>query len=85
MVVWNFHPDFDFSLAIENWTLQELEFIFNIDETVELEFLAELDIGNSWSGESHYQIGYLNLGTIIVFVGPVPVVVLYSNAHLFTC
>lgn len=68
-----FSPDFDFSLAVKNWTLQDLEFIFNVDETVELEFLVELDI---LSVEAYYQIAHLHLGTITVFIGPVPVVVL---------
>lgn len=68
-----FSPVFDFSLAVKNWTLQDLEFIFNVDETVELDFLVELDI---LSVEAYYQIAHLPLGTVTVFIGPVPVVFL---------
>lgn len=69
-----FSPDTDFSLDIENWTLQELEFIFSLDETVELEFLVDVDI---ISAEFYYQIAQLNLGTITVPIAtPVPGVVL---------
>lgn len=68
-----FSPDFDFDLSVENWTLQELEFIYNLDETVELEFLVDVEVA---SAEFYYQIAQLNLGTITVFIGPVPVVFL---------
>lgn len=64
-------PDFDFALEIKNWTLQELEFIFNLEETVELEFNIEVDLVQA---ELFYEIAHLHLGIITVMVGPVPVV-----------
>lgn len=64
-------PDFDFALEIKDWTLQELEFIFNLEETVELEFNIEVDLVQA---ELFYEIAHLHLGIITVMVGPVPVV-----------
>ncbi|MFZ1396592.1 MAG: SUMF1/EgtB/PvdO family nonheme iron enzyme, partial [Candidatus Promineifilaceae bacterium] len=68
-----FSPDFVFDFTVENWTLKELEFIYSVDETVELEFLIDVEVA---SAEFYYQIAQLNLGTITVFIGPVPVVFL---------
>ncbi len=68
-----FAPDFDFDLVVRQWQLQELEFIFNIEETTKLEFLIEADVANV---EVSYEIAHLHLGTITVFVGPMPIVFL---------
>lgn len=66
-------PDFRFDWRIEDWELQELEFVFNAQETAELEFQVEV---NLLSIELQYELARLHLGTIVVFVGPVPVVFL---------
>ena len=68
-----FAPDFNFDLTVKNWTLQDLEFVLNVVERTELEFVVEVDI---LSVEASYEIARLNLGTITIFVGPVPVVFL---------
>lgn len=64
-------PDFSFDWRIEDWELQELEFVFNAQETTELEFQIEV---NLLSVEMQYELARLYLGTVVVFVGPVPVV-----------
>lgn len=64
-------PGFDFNLIVKGWTLQKLEFIFNVEENVELEFQMEVELATV---QLRYQIARLSLGTIVVFVGPVPVV-----------
>jgi Tol biopolymer transport system component len=64
-------PRFDWDFAIQNWQLQELEFVLNTEETAELEFEIEVEI---LSLEAYYELATLHLGTITVFVGPVPVV-----------
>ncbi|MCA9935852.1 MAG: hypothetical protein KC415_18080, partial [Anaerolineales bacterium] len=66
-------PDFSFDWRIEDWTLQELEFVFNTQEIAELEFQVEVDL---LSAELRYELARLHLGTITVFVGPVPIVFL---------
>jgi formylglycine-generating enzyme required for sulfatase activity len=66
-------PDFDFDLVLRGWKLQELEFVFHVEETVELEFQVEVELV---SVELYFEIARLRLGTITVFVGPVPVVFL---------
>ena len=68
-----FAPDFGFDLVIRQWQLQELEYIFNIEGTTELEFLIEAEVA---SVEAFYEIAHLHLGTITVFVGPMPIVFL---------
>jgi len=68
-----FAPGFDFDLVIKDRTLEELEFLFNVEETVELEFQVEVDIK---SIKERYEIARLHLGTVTFFVGPVPVVFL---------
>jgi formylglycine-generating enzyme required for sulfatase activity len=68
-----FAPGFDFDMAVKNWKLEELEFLFNVEETVELEFQVEVEVV---SIEASYEIAHLDLGTVTVFVGPVPVVFL---------
>ena len=66
-------PDFDFDLVVRDWTLEELGFVFNVEETAELEFQSEVELA---SVELYYEIARLHLGTITVFAGPVPVVFL---------
>jgi len=66
-------PGFNFDLAVRDWTLQELEFVFDVQETTELQFQVEVDLV---SVELSYEIARLHLGTITVFVGAVPVVFL---------
>lgn len=43
----------------------------NVQENVELEFQMEVELAKV---ELKYQIAHLYLGTIVVFIGPVPVV-----------
>ncbi len=66
-------PGFDFNLAVKDGNLQKLEFIPNVEENIELEFLIEVELA---SVELKYELARLHLGTITVFVGPVPVVFL---------
>lgn len=68
-----FAPDFDFGFRVEDQTLRELAFVLNVEERTELEFVVEVDV---LSVEAYYEIALLNLGTVTVFVGPVPVVFL---------
>ena len=64
-------PGFDFDWTIQDWTLRDLEFVFNVEETTELEFAVEVEV---LSLEVSYEIARLYLGTVTLFVGPVPVV-----------
>ena len=64
-------PEFDFDFEIRDQKLDELEFIFHVEETVELEFQVEVYLVNF---ELYYEIARLHLGKIVVFVGPVPIV-----------
>ena len=66
-------PGFDFSMAVKDWTLQELRCVFDVQENVELEFQMEVELAKV---ELKYELARLYLGTITVFVGPVPVVFL---------
>lgn len=68
-----FAPGFDFDMTVRDWKLEELEFLFNVDETVELEFEVEVEVV---SIEAYYEIARLHLGTVTVFVGSVPIVFL---------
>ena len=53
--------------------MQKTEFVFNVEENVELEFQMEVELAKV---ELKYEMAHLHLGTITVFVGPVPVVFL---------
>ena len=66
-------PDFDCGLVVRDWALQELEFMFNAEEISELEFQIDVEL---LSVELYYEIARLYLGTITVFVGPVPIIFL---------
>lgn len=68
-----FAPGFDFDMTVRNWKLKELEFLFNVEEKVELEFQVEVEVKII---EKAYEIAHLDLGTVTVFIGPVPVVFL---------
>ena len=64
-------PGFDFDLIVKDWALQKLDFVFDVEENVELEFQIEVELVDV---ELKWKIAQLHLGTIVVFVGLVPVV-----------
>lgn len=64
-------PRVDFGMTIRDWTLQELHAIFEETEEVELEFRMEAEVVKL---EAKWEVAHLHLGTILMFVGPVPIV-----------
>lgn len=64
-------PGFDFDWKVKQWELQKLEFATTVEEVSELEVSAKLAVA---SLDAEIKIGELNLGTITVLVGYVPVV-----------
>ena len=66
-------PGFHFDAFIQDWTVEELEFVFTAEEIAELEFQVEVDVVNL---EVSYELARLHLGTITFLIGPVPVVFL---------
>ena len=75
-------PNIDFSLVVKDWILQELEYVYNLEENVELEFQVEVELYNF---ERKYELARLILGTITVLVGPVPVVFLIEMPIYLKC
>lgn len=69
----SFSPDVIFKMIVEDHILQELLFTLDLKEKVELEFNAEVEL---ISVELSLEIARLNLGTITVWAGPVPIVFL---------
>jgi len=65
-------PTFDFGLLVEHWTLQRMEVVLRADEVADLEIVAEAEIIGL---EARIEIARLYLGTMTVFVGVVPVVI----------
>ncbi len=66
-------PEVDFDIAIRNHKLEELNFIFRAEEMIALEVGAE--VSNSFLDKT-IEIANLHIADIIVFVGPVPVVII---------
>lgn len=64
-------PSFEFSLQIHDWTIRELAFTSNVQETTELEVEARVEL---YSLDSEKELAQFTLAAITVFVGPVPIV-----------
>ena len=66
-------PGFDFRLVVDDFLLEELSFVLDTKETVELEIKCEVDL---LAIEEKKEIARHYFSPIIVMVGPVPVVML---------
>ena len=66
-------PDIDFNAVYADNTLQDLVWSMTVDETTELEFVAEVELLNF---ELSYQVASLKMGAIVIWVGPLPAVLL---------
>lgn len=64
-------PDFDFSLRVQHFELQELSFIASVEETAELEIEAKAALSVI---DEKVEIARYILSPVTVMVGPVPVV-----------
>jgi formylglycine-generating enzyme required for sulfatase activity len=70
----DFAPTVDFRLLIRDWEIEELYFAANTQETAELEFETKLQKSLI---QKEFPLGDpIQLGQIVVMVGPVPVVLI---------
>lgn len=66
-------PELGFGLILVDKKIQDLRFTISLTETTELEFNTETELVNI---QASYEIARLNLGTLTIMAGPVPVVFL---------
>lgn len=64
-------PDIAFDWIRKAGSPQGFQWVFSVEETAELEFQMEVELVKA---ELKWEVARLYLGTIVVFVGPVPVV-----------
>jgi Tol biopolymer transport system component len=65
-------PSFDFELLISNQVLQHMTVVVHAHEVAELEIMVQANVPEL---DAHVEVARLDLGTITVMVGSVPVVI----------